>query len=124
MTKTVKHKKSQHSRKTHKTRKTRKTRKSNIRNDKKVLWKNIKPHTEKEKMMMYRKDPNCFVDSEYMKYPICSKFNNKVECKGIYAAEYYINIHKSKKLKPLSKYKKLHNKVQSLKRKNKCGKYA
>lgn len=109
--------------KQHHNRKTLKTPKTQA--SKKMKWKDMKPHTTTEKLKMKRKyNSKCFLEPTEMKYPICNKFDGNVECKGIYAAEYYVNIHKSKKVKPIMKYKKLHKKIQTLKRRHKCGKFA
>ena len=92
-----------------------------------VKWKNIKPHSEKSRKTMKKKYGNsCFLDPRRMKYPICNKFNGKKECKGIYAADFYINIHRAKLLKKTKKntdmkkmkyYNKLKHKSTKLKKK-------
>lgn len=90
-----------------------------------VLWRNIKPHTNTERRTMKKKfKSKCFIEPKTLKYPICNKYSGKVECKGIYAAQYYVNLNKSRKLKPLKKYKTLGKKIESLKRKYQCGKYS
>ena len=102
---------------------TRKTQKLNKNRKLKTLkWKDIKPHTSKERKTMKRKyKSKCFLEPKTMKYPICNKYTGKVDCKGIYAAQYYTNIHNARKLKPRMKYLGLAKKIESLKKKNKCG---
>ena len=36
---------------------------------------------------------------ENLKYPVCSKYSGKINCKGIYGALYYLNLNISKLLK-------------------------
>ena len=102
---------------------TRKTQKPNKNRKLKTLkWKDIKPHTSKERKTMKRKyKSKCFLEPKTMKYPICNKYTGKVDCKGIYAAQYYTNIHNARKLKPRMKYLGLAKKIESLKKKYKCG---
>ena len=88
---------------------------------KKKLWRNIKPHTEKERKRVLKKyGKKCYLDSKRMKYPICNKNTGEVDCKGLNAALYYVNLNISRKLKPKKKYKNLHKKIIKTKKKYKC----
>ena len=84
-------------------------------------WKNVKPHSKKSRRRVKNKyGSKCFLDSKRLKYPICNKFNGKIECKGLNAANYYVNLNISRKLKPKYKYKNLSRKIKKLKLKNNC----
>tara|TARA_Y100000816_G_C25950821_1_gene495983 strand:+ start:386 stop:748 length:363 start_codon:yes stop_codon:yes gene_type:complete len=60
-------------------------------------WKNIKPHSRKSRKRMKMKyGSKCFLHPTTMKYPVCNKYTGKQECSGHYAAQFYLNMNKSK----------------------------
>lgn len=86
---------------------------------KKKIWKNIKPKTMRQKKNMKKKyKSKCFLEPKTLKYPICDKKTGKINCKGLNAASYYVNLHLSRKLKPKSKYQKLNKTIKKLKLKH------
>ena len=71
-----------------------------------VSWKKVKPHTIKSRKNVKTKYGNkCFLDSRRLKYPICSKYSGKINCKGIYGALYYLNLNIAKLLKNITRKK-------------------
>ena len=72
-----------------------------------TTWKKIKPKSTKSRKSMKKKYGNsCFLDAKNLKYPICNKYTGKQECKGLRAAEYYLNINIGKIIKRKLKTKK------------------
>ncbi len=69
------------------------------------------------KAPMYRKSykkkygSHCFLVPAEYKYPICS--NGKIDCRGLRAAEFYVNMYKEH-----PRYSTLKRKINKLKRKH------
>lgn len=87
---------------THKKKRSSKTRKKRDMRDTISLskWKAVKPHTMTSRNKMKAKYGNkCFLVPNKMKYPICSKYSGKINCNGINAAEFYLNINIGRSLK-------------------------
>ena len=85
---------------------------------KKKLWRNIKPKTMRQKKNMKKKyKSKCFLEPKTLKYPVCNPKTGKISCKGLNAADYYLRLHVARKLKPISKYKKLQRKSKKLRKK-------
>ncbi len=57
---------------------------------------------------------HCFLIPNDYKYPVCTK--GKIDCKGLRAAEFYVNMYKEH-----PRYKTLKRKIKTLKRKH-CSK--
>ena len=98
-----------------------KSNKKTQKNKKIKLWRNIKPQTMRQKKNMKKKyKSKCFLEPKTLKYPICDRKTGKISCKGLNASNYYVQLHLSRKLKPIGKYKKLEKKIKTLKKKNNC----
>ena len=54
---------------------------------------------------------HCFLVPNELKYPICS--NGRIDCSGLRAAEFYVNMYKEH-----PRYKSLKRKINKLKRKH------
>jgi|TARA_A100001015_G_scaffold321220_1_gene450845 hypothetical protein len=81
-------------------------------------WKKMKPHSKKQRQTMKKKYGNkCFIEPKNLKLPICNKKNGEIQCKGLRAAQYYTQIHVSKKLKPRKKYLTRLKKIKKLTKK-------
>ena len=81
----------------------------------------VKPHTSKSRKRTQKKYGNrCFLKPKQLKYPICNKFTGKIECKGLNAANFYLNMNiaRSKKTKKIKSYLKIQKKVKKLKKKH------
>ena len=94
----------------------------NKRTTKKVKWRTIKPHTQKERKSMLRKyGSRCFLLPESLKYPICNKYTGKIECVGLTAAQSRAALSIYRGLKPKTySYKKIRKLAKTLKKRNKC----
>ena len=70
-------------------------------------WSQVKPKTMKERIMMRDKyGKKCFLRPDDMKYPICDKYDGKIDCRGIRSAIFWAQTNhiKSKKKNSKSKY--------------------
>ena len=92
-----------------------------------TTWKKIKPKTRNSRKKMKDKyGSSCFLEPKRLKYPICNPYTGKVNCKGLNAANYYLNLNigKLRKMKSKTNKKKLKKyiklKRKSLRLKKKC----
>ena len=75
----------------------------NKRTIKKLRWRDMKPHTRRERKTMLRKyGSRCFLLPKELKYPICNKFTGNIECVGLSAAQSRAALSIYRKLKPKS----------------------
>ena len=59
----------------------------NKRTTKKLKWRDMKPHTRRERKHMLRKyGSRCFLLPKELKYPVCNKYTGKIECVGLAAS--------------------------------------
>ena len=92
-----------------------------------TTWKKIKPKSNNSRRKLKDKFGSyCFLEPKQLKYPICNQYTGKVSCKGLNAANYFLNINigKLRKMKSKTNKKKLKKyiklKRKSLKFKKKC----
>ena len=84
-------------------------------------WSSVSPSKKRLKTYKKRHGSKCFLLPSENKYPICNKFNGKVECKGLLAAHYRAMLSVYRKLKPKTySYNKIAKKARKLGRKYKC----
>lgn len=94
----------------------------NKRRTKKLRWRDMKPHTHRERKNMLRKyGSRCFLLPKELKYPICNKFTGKIECVGLSAAQSRAALSIYRKLKPKTySYKKIKKTAKQLRKKRGC----
>jgi len=85
-------------------------------------WRNIKPHTMKQRKNMYKRyGKRCFLLPKELKYPVCNKYTGKMECVGLLAAQNRAALSVYRRLKPKSySYKKIMNKAKKLRKSHRC----
>ena len=94
----------------------------NKRTTKKLRWRDMKPHTRRERKNMLRKyGSRCFLLPKELKYPICNKFTGNIECVGLSAAQSRAALSIYRKLKPKTySYKKIRKTAKQLRKKRGC----
>ena len=94
----------------------------NKRTKKKMRWREMKPHTKRQRKSMLKKyGSRCFLLPKELKYPICNKYTGKIECVGLAAAQSRAALSIYRKLKPKTySYKKIRRIAKTLRKKHKC----
>ena len=92
------------------------------RSKKKLRWRDMKPHTQRERKNMLKKyGSRCYLLPKELKYPICNKKTGKIECVGLSAAQSRAALSIYRKLKPKTySYKKIRRQVKTLRKKHNC----
>jgi hypothetical protein len=68
-------------------------------------WSKDKPHSLLERKNLLKKNKNCFLKPDDMKYPVCDK-NANFDCRGIIAAKFWANTSEIKHSKKDKKTRK------------------
>ncbi len=92
------------------------------RRTKKLKWRDMKPHTRRQRKNMLEKyGARCFLLPKELKYPICNKYNGKIECVGLSAAQSRAALSIYRKLKPKTySYKKIMKTAKQLRKTRGC----